>query len=133
MSGVLQGTSGYFWAGSAGSAAAVGYLNTFSVNLSSDVVDVSVFGDRWKSNVNGSVGWTGSIAGFCVLEDTGQIAVESSLTDGTAIDVYFFLSGTNYRYGSAYITGVNTEDTHNGVVTFSADITGTGELYKKNA
>ena len=127
---ISQGTSGYFWAGAAGSAAAVGYLNTWSVNMSADVVDVSAFGNRWKQNVNGSVGWTGSISGFCDLADTGQIAVESSLTEGTSIDVYFFLSGTNYRYGEAAITGISTEDTHNGVVTFSADITGTGELYK---
>ena len=131
--GVSQGTSGYFWAGAAGSAAVVGYLNTWSVNLSSEVIDVGVFGTRWKDNVSGSASWSGSISGFCDLADTGQIAVESSLTEGTAIDVYFFLSGTAYRYGSAYITGISTEDTHSGVVTFSADITGTGELYKKSS
>jgi len=45
----------------------------------------------------------------------------------------FFLNGTNYRYGTAYVTGVTTEDAHNGVVTFSADVTGDGELYKKSA
>lgn len=130
---VTQGTSGYFYAGAAGSASSVGYLNTWSVNMSADTVDVSAFGNRWKQNVNGSIGWTGSISGFCDLADTGQMAVENSLTAGTAIDVYFFLTGTTYRYGSAYITGVSTEDTHNGVVTFSADITGTDELYKKSA
>jgi len=130
---VSQGTSGYFWLGALGAAAAVGYLNKWSVNETADVVDVSVFGDRWKDNVSGSVGWSGSVGGFCDLADTGQIATETSLTAGTVIEAYFFLTGTAYRYGSAYITGVNTEDTHNGVVTFSADITGTGELYKKSA
>jgi predicted secreted protein len=130
---VIQGTSGYFWAGAAGSAASVGYLNRWTVNLAADTIDVSVFGNRWKDNISGSVGWTGSIAGFCDLTDTGQIAVETSLTAGTSIDCYFFLNGTNYRYGTAYVTGVTTEDTHNGVVTFSADVTGDGELYKKSA
>ena len=133
MAGVIQGTAGYFWSGVAGSAASVGYLSRWSVNISSDVIDTSIFGDRWRANVNGSVGWTGSISGFCDLTDTGQIAVETSMTAGTAIDCYFFLNGTNYRYGSAFCTGVTTEDTHNGVVTFSADVTGTGELYKKSA
>jgi len=133
MAGVIQGTAGYFWAGTAGSAAVVGYLNRWSVNLSADVIDVSVFGDRWRDNTSGSVGWTGSISGFCDLTDTGQIAVETSMTAGTAIDCYFFLNGTNYRYGSAFSTGITTEDVHNGVVTFSADVTGDGELYKKSA
>jgi len=133
MSGTIVGTSGYFWAGVAGAAASVGYLNRFNVSLSADVIDTGVFGTRWRDSASGSVGWTASVSGFCDLTDTGQIAVENSITAGTAIDCYFFLNGTNYRYGSASVTGVNTEDTHNGIVTFSADLTGKGELYKKSA
>ena len=133
MAGLIQGTAGSFYAGVAGSAGSVGYLNRWNVNTTSDVIDTSVFGTRWRSNVNGSVGWSGSISGFCDLTDTGQIAVELSMTAGTVIECYFYLNTTNYRYGSAYVTGVTTEDTHNGVVTFSADVTGTGELYKKSA
>jgi len=133
MAGTIQGTAGSFYAGVAGSAGSVGYLNRWSVNLSADVIDTGVFGTRWKSNVSGSVGWTASVSGFCDLTDSGQTAVELSLTGGDPIECYFYLNTTNYRYGSASVSGITTEDTHNGIVTFSADLTGDGELYKKSA
>lgn len=130
---VTQGTSGYFWAGVLGSGASVGEISSWTLNETADTVDVSVFGDRWKDFVNGSVSFSGSISGFFDCSDTGQGAVMDSLEDGTVIEAYFFWNGTKYKYGSCYVTGVTIEDTHSGVATFSADLQGTGELYMKCA
>ena len=127
---VYQGTDGYFTAGPAGSAATVGGLNRWTITKTSDPIDVSVFGDRWKDYVNGSVGWTASVSGFIDTTDTGQDSIEDSLDDGTVIELYTHLNNTIYYYGSGYTTGFTVEDTHDGVCTVSGDIQGTGELHR---
>lgn len=127
---VYQGTSGYFMAGTAGNAASVGEINRFTITKTSDPIDVSVFGDRWKDYVNGSVGWTASLSGFFDCSDTPQGAIEDSLDDGTVIELYAHIDNTKYYYGQGYTTNVTVEDTHDGVATVSFDIQGTGELYQ---
>lgn len=126
---VIQGTDGYFVAGVAGSGVTVGELNHWTITKTANAIDVSTFGTRWKKNKNGAVSWTASVSGFCDFSDTGQGAIEDSLDDGTVIELYAHLSGDKYYYGKGYVTNVSVDDTHDGVVTFSADITGTDELY----
>ncbi len=127
---VYQGTSGYINAGSAGNAGAVGEINRWTITKTSDPIDVSVFGDRWRDYVNGSVGWTVSLSGFFDCSDTEQGYIEDSIDNGTVIEVYAHVDNTKYYYGSAYVTNVTVEDTHNGVVTLSVDAQGTGILYQ---
>lgn len=127
---VYQGTSGYFSAGPAGSAVMVGEINRWTITKTSDPIDVSVFGDRWKDFVNGSVGWTASLSGFMDTTDTAQPDIEDSMDDGTVIEVYAHLTDSIYYYGLGYTTNFTVEDTHDGVATISVDVQGTGELYR---
>ncbi len=123
-----QGTDGYFTAGVVGSDATVGGINRWTITKTSDPVDVSVFGDRWKDFVNGSVGWSASLSGFIDTTDDPQTQIEVSIDSGTIIELYAHLNNTVYYYGTGYTTNFTTEDTHDGVATVSMDIQGTGEL-----
>ena len=129
---VSQGTSGYFTAGAAGAGAgaSVGEINRWTITKTSDPIDVSVFGDRWRDYVNGSVGWTVSLSGFFDCSDTAQGAIEDSIDAGTSIEIYAHIDGTKYYYGLAFVTNITVEDTHDGVVTASFDAQGSGELYQ---
>ena len=127
---VYQGTSGYFTAGAAGAAATVGEINSWTITKSSDPIDVSVFADRWKRFVNGSVGWTASLSGFYYPGDPAQEDIEDSIDDGSAIEMYAHISSTIYYYGSGYATNVTVEQSHDGVASTSFDIQGTSELYR---
>ena len=127
---VIQGTSGYFMAGASGADATVGEISRWTITKTSDPIDVSVFGTRWKKYVNGSVGWTASLSGFFYCGDAAQEDIEDSLDDGSAIEIYAHIDGTKYYYGSAYTTNVTVEHTYDGVATISFDIQGSGELYK---
>ena len=127
---VYAGTSGYFTAGAAGAAASVGEINSWTITKSSDPIDVSVFSDRWKRFVNGSVGWTASLSGFYFPTDPAQEDIEDSLDDGTIIEMYAHVSDSIYYYGSGYATGVTVEQSHDGVATVSFDVQGTSELYR---
>ena len=123
-----QGTDGYFTAGVAAGAATVGGINRWTITKTSDPIDVSVFGDRWKDYVNGSVGWSASLSGFIDTTDDPQTKIEDSIDNGTIIELYAHLNNTVYYYGTGYTTSFNVEDTHDGVATVSMDIQGTGEL-----
>ena len=127
---VYQGTSGYFSAGVVGTEVLIGEVNRWTITKTSDPIDVSVFGDRWKDFVNGSVGWTASLSGFFYCGDAGQEDIEDSIDAGSVIEIYAHVDGTKYYYGSAYTTNVTVETTHDGVATISFDMQGTGELYK---
>ena len=129
---VTQGTSGYFNAQVAGSGAStsVGEINRWTITKTSDPIDVSVFGDRWRDYVNGSVGWTCSASGFWDCSDAGQSSLEDSLDNGTSIEIYAHVDDTKYYYGLAFVTNVTVEDTHDGVATASFDAQGSGVLYQ---
>ena len=130
---VTQGTSGYFNAQVAGSGASttVGEINRWTITKTSDPIDVSVFGDRWRDYVNGSVGWTCSASGFFDCESSAnQGSLEDSIDNGTSIEIYAHVDDTKYYYGLAYITNITVEDSHDGVVTASFDAQGSGILYQ---
>ena len=127
---VYQGTSGYFAAGVVGADATVGGINRWTITKTSDPIDVSVFGSRWKDYVNGSVGWSAGLSGFIDTTDAAQVDIEDSIDDGTVIEMYAHLSNTVYYRGTGYATNFTVEDTHDGVATVSMDIQGTGELYR---
>ena len=128
---VYQGTDGYFMAAATTtSAALVGEINRYTITKTSDPIDTSVFGTRWKSYVNGSVGWTASLSGFYYCGDAAQEDIEDSIDDGTAIDLYAHVSDDIYHYGVGYTTNFTVEQSHDGVATLSADIQGTDTLYR---
>ena len=127
---VYQGTDGYFVAGVLGTPLTVGGINRWTITKTSDPIDVSVFGDRWKDFVNGSVGWSAGLSGFIDTTDPGTVDIEDSIDDGTIIELYAHLTNAIYYYGSGYSTSFTVEDTHDGVATVSMDIQGTGALYR---
>ena len=125
---VYQGTDGYFVAGAVASEATVGGINRWTITKTSDPIDVSVFGDRWKDYVNGSVGWSAGLSGFIDTTDAATADIEDSIDDGTVIGMYAHLTDAIYYTGTGYTTNFTVEDTHDGVATISMDIQGTGEL-----
>jgi len=122
-----QGTSGYFMAGAAGSAALVGEISRWTITETADPIETSVFGTRWKKFVNGPVGWTANLSGFYDCSDTAQASIEDALGAGTAIDIYAYVDATKYHYGSGFPTNVSIEHTFDGVATVSFQ--GSDELY----
>jgi len=127
---VYKGTDGYFMAGAAGSAATVGEISRYTITKTADALDTSVFGTRWKSYVNGSVGWTASLSGFYYCGDPAQEDLEDSIDDGTEIELYAHISAAIYHYGTGYVTNFTVEQSHDGIATASIDIQGTDELYR---
>lgn len=126
----ISGIDGYVMAGPCGSAAVVAELNHWTLNITSEPIDVRVFGSSgWGAKKNGPKDWNASFDGFWYLGDTnGQAALHSALTGGTTIECYFHLDDDNYYYGAGLVIGETVDESVDGVASISFDVDGDGAI-----
>lgn len=99
----IHGRSGRLYVGiaSGGTAEPVSYLNKWSMDFSTDDVDVTTFGDTNKTYVSGLPDFSGSFGGFY---DTATAQLYTAATDGVARKFYLYpdnSSAAQYWYGTA--------------------------------
>ena len=99
----IHGRSGRLYAGiaSGGTAEPITYLNKWSMDFSTDDVDVTSFGDTNKVYVSGLPDFSGSFGGFY---DTATAQLYTAATDGVARKFYLYpdsSSTAQYWYGTA--------------------------------
>jgi len=126
----ISGIDGYVMAGACGAAAVVAEMNHWTVTITSDPIDVRVFGSSgWGAYKKGPKDWTASFDGFWYLGDTtGQLALHNALVNGTVIECYFHLDNDNYYYGAGLVTSEATDEAVDGVASISFDIQGDGAI-----
>ena len=127
--GTLKGYSGSVTAG----GTAIGEIRNYSLNISSDVQEVSTLGSAWAKNTSTLKRWTGSLEAHFDVADSGQDSLRAGLLAGTAVDVVLFAGGTsgagNVSYsGSLVIESMDITNDVAGIVTVSISGTGNGEL-----
>jgi hypothetical protein len=108
---------------SGGTAEPVAFLNSWSINFSTNAIDVTAFGDTNKSYVGGLPDSTGTYAGFF---DTATAQTYTAATDGVARKMYLYpTTGTvgQYFYGTA-IFDMSIDATVEGPVAISGDFSG---------
>jgi hypothetical protein len=127
----IHGRSGRLYAGiaSAGTAEPIAFLNSWSVDFSSDDVEVTSFGDTSKVYVSGLPDVAGTFAGFY---DDATAQLYTAAVDGVARRFYLYPSTGNtgqYWFGTATFdfsisTGVGD------AVTVSGNFRGAGTVSK---
>jgi predicted secreted protein len=119
-------------AGNAGSfklaANTVAEIDTWTLDVSTGLEETQSFGDTWKERTATIKEWSGTAAGRYDKTDTnGHVALNTALLGGTTASARFYIDGTNYYSGTAFVqAAINT--TENGLVTVSYTFTGTGAL-----
>ena len=126
----ISGIDGYVMAGPCGSAVLVAELNHWTLNITSEPIDVRVFGSSgWGAKKNGPKDWNASFDGFWYLGDAaGQAALHSALTGGTTVECYFHLDNDNYYYGAGLVIGETVDESVDGVASISFDVDGDGAI-----
>ena len=99
----IHGRNGRLYVGiaSGGTAEPVAFLNKWSMNFSTDDVEVTCFGDTNKVYVSGLPDCSGSFAGFY---DTASAQLYTAATDGDARRFYLYPTNattTTYWFGTA--------------------------------
>lgn len=111
-------------------AATVAKVSSWSLDISSDMLDDTALGDSWKGFISGLNEWSGSLdCKFAVHTDTtGQKALQDAILGGTSVAIKLYVNATNYYSGTAFLSGMSPEDPVDDVVTISFDFQGSGAL-----
>ena len=97
-------------------------INTWSLDYTSDTLETTDFADAGvKSYIIGGSGWSGSFAGY---KDGAPL----SMGEIYGIELAESATTTQMWLGNIIITGVHPSVGHDGVVSYSYDFTGTGNL-----
>lgn len=94
----------YMSATGSGTAVLVGNLTEWSINMSTDKVDVTAFGDTNKTYVQGLKDVKGSFKGW--FDDSASKALFDAADSADGVKMYIYPSSDaagRYFYGSAYI------------------------------
>ena len=110
-------------AGQVEAASEVLGVKSWTLDYVADTLESTDFDDAGiKMYIVGGSGWSGSFEGF---KDTTPLPLA-----GAAVTVKLYESQTASQFGtgSAFITGIHVNTSHDGIVTYSYDFQGTGAL-----
>jgi hypothetical protein len=109
---------------------------TLTVSRAMDAATCGASGG-WAESSPGLKSWTGSVSANYRKFTTAEAATNVSpfdiftmLDEGTKVDVEYgtALTGDKRFHGEAYVSGLTFTEPETGVVTWSADLTGTGAI-----
>lgn len=107
----------------------VAEVKSFSVNQSAATVEDTAMGDEWATHVVTQKSWQGTIT--CHWDDTDSDG-QATLTVGASVSLKLYPEGTttgdHELSGTALITGVETQQAHDGLVEATFTFQGTGAL-----
>ena len=108
----------------------VAETSNWSLDISTDTIDVTAHGDEWREFIAGLRSWSGSIEASWDMTDTnGQKALQDLMTGTPAvIAVELYANASNYYSGDIWVTGISVGTPVEGKVSVSFDFTGNGQL-----
>ena len=110
-------------AGQVDAASEVLGIKSWTLDYVADTLEATDFDDAGvKAYIVGGSGWSGSFEGY---KDTTPLALAGT---SVALKLYESQTANQFWSGSAFITGIHINTSHDGVVTYSYDFQGTGAL-----
>lgn len=109
-----------------------GEVRSYTLEITSNTIDVSTIGTDWKAYLRGQRSWSGTIECFYDPTDAAQAELESLVDAGSTIHLTFLDLGTGsgnpQKEGDAVVTGVTTTVTTEDAIGLSISFQGTGPL-----
>lgn len=109
-----------------------GEVKSYTLEITSNTIDVSTIGTDWKQYLRGQRGWSGTIECFYDPTDAAQAELESKVDAGETVHLTFLDlgegSGNPKKEGDAVITGVTTTVATEDAIGLSISFQGTGAL-----
>jgi predicted secreted protein len=106
----------------------IGEMDNWTLDVQTGLEETQAFGDTWKERTATIREWSGSGTGRLDTADTnGHVATRTALLAGTVLAMRFYVDGTNYFGGNAFVQA-SFSAPENGVITVSYTYTGSGAL-----
>jgi|SRR5579885_2138877 len=111
----------------------VALMDSWEVNPSADMLDITSFGDDWKTKIAGLKDWSAKVSGNFDYTDTdGQVALVTAFINGTTVTLKLYTDDTHYVTGSAFVTSFPIKVGVSDKETVEFDLDGTGALDVSN-
>lgn len=107
----------------------IAYISNFSIEENRDMIEVSKLGSVTKEKIPSTLSWSASADGaadFALVN--GQKDLRDAMTNGTILNVKFYLDETTYLTGQAYVESLSTEISADDKTSVSISLAGTGAL-----
>jgi predicted secreted protein len=103
-------------------------IDTWTLDVSTGLEETQSFGDTWKERTATIREFSGTASGrFDNADTNGHAALNTAFLGGTTVSARFYINGTNYYSGTAFVQA-SMNASENGLVTVSYTFTGTGAL-----
>jgi predicted secreted protein len=100
-------------------------LNSWELSPSSDILDITSFGDDWKNKIAGLKDWSAKVSGQFDFSDTnGQLALWTAFLNGSTVSLVLSPDGTQTFTGTAFVKAVSPKAGVADVVSVDIDLDG---------
>ena len=126
---LYSGKTGYIKKGTGVGAVTIGHMSSFSLELSTDIIEVVAFGNTYKEKIPSIMDWTASAEGNCDFEPThGQADLIEAYQNGTLLTIGLGITENIYFEGTAYIESLSIENASDDSPTISIEFAGSNAI-----
>ncbi len=108
---LYSGKTGYIKIGEGGEAQLVGHMSSFSLEMSTEIIEVVAFGSTYKEKIPSIKDWSASADGNIDFEaDSKQSDLFAAYEAGTKVTIGLGITEDIYFTGTAYIESLSVEN-----------------------
>ena len=126
---LYSGKTGYIKKGTGASAVTIGHMSSFSLELSTDIIEVVAFGNTYKEKIPSIMDWSASAEGNCDFEPShGQADLIEAYQNGELITLGLGITDDIYFEGTCYIESLSIENASDDSPTISIEFAGANAI-----
>ena len=130
---LYSGKTGYIKLGSSASGKVIGHMSSFSLELSTDIIEVVAFGNTYKEKIPSIMDWSASAEGNCDFEtEHGQDELVTAYQNGELITIGLGITEDIYFEGTCYIESLSIENASDDSPTISIEFAGSNAIVFTN-
>ena len=126
---LYSGKTGYIKKGTSSSGTKIAHMSSFSLELSTDIIEVVAFGNTYKEKIPSIMDWTASAEGNCDFETGhGQADLITAYQNGELITIGLGITDNIYFEGTCYIESLSIENASDDSPTISIEFAGSNAI-----
>lgn len=130
---LYSGKTGYIKKGNSTDGTVIGHMSSFSLELSTDIIEVVSFGNTYKEKIPSIMDWSASADGNCDFETgKGQGELIEAYQNGELITIGLGITENIFFEGTCYIESLSIDNASDDSPTISISFAGSNAIVFNN-
>lgn len=130
---LYSGKTGYIKKGNSTDGKVIAHMSSFSLELSTDIIEVVAFGNTYKEKIPSIMDWSASAEGNCDFEEGhSQDELVSAYNNGELITIGLGITNNIYFEGTCYIESLTIDNASDDSPTISIEFAGSNAIVFTN-